>query len=257
MKVRVALAGLCAVAATSSLISMEEKGQGHSSFLVNCDKKIIGYAEQKNNFLVNMSIQCMFSRNKKDSHSLQLGFERASGAVPEVSEIVKVPCVLEKKHLVAKIIALQTLAEDKYRFKDSYFVKIQETADVGLSYIKDLCPTDYTNVFVNNNKRCLNFVVNNEKCITGYSRQNMEFSIKPSVFIGRNIIDILPLDEKDEDDIAVGFSTAAEENRTVKVPYELGEMDFVAKITALKTAEDNVLNYFVQVQEDQGLLFFF
>ena len=94
----------------------------------------------------------------------------------------------------------------------------------------------------------LNFIVDNNKCITGYSKQNMKFYKKSSEFLGKNILDVIPLDTKNRNALAFGFLHATEEEATVKVPYILEEMNFVATITALKT-EDRLFNYFVKVQE--------
>jgi hypothetical protein len=247
MKFCMAFASLCAVVATSSLMSMEQQGKVCSNFIVNHNLKIKGYSQyaaEPSEFM-NKRITRIFPLNHKDFESFQLGFRRASGAQPEISDIVKVPYTSDQKNFVAKIVALQTAEQDKHRMKDNYCVKLQEKAHVGENYIEFI---GY-NLFVNHSKRCLNFLVNNEKCITGFSRQNMEFAIKPSEFVGKNIIDILPLDEKDHNAVALGFCRAVEKEETVKVPYELNDMNFIAKITALKTAEENVRNYFVKIQE--------
>jgi hypothetical protein len=246
MKFRIVFAGLCAVAATSSLMSMEQQGKESSNFLLNHNFEIKGYSQcalEPSEF-VRKQITCVFPSDYKDVDGFYLGFVKAA-ARGETNEAVKFPSLLNQKNCVAKIIALKKAEERGLFFEGKYFVKLQEKAHVGENYTK--YSSDY-NVFVGHNNKRLNFLVNNKKCITGYSRQNMEFALKPSEFMGKNIIDLLHLDEKDHNAVVLGFSNAVEKEETVKVPYVLDAMDFVAKITALKM-RDAEYNYFVKVQE--------
>jgi len=85
-------------------------------------------------------------------------------------------------------------------------------------------------------------------CITSYSKQNMDLWVKPCDFLGKPIFDVFQLSNKDRNAIIVGCCTAIEKKATVKVPYELDEMNFIAKITALKI-EHTKYNYFVKIKQ--------
>jgi hypothetical protein len=100
-----------------------------------------------------------------------------------------------------------------------------------------------------NGKARLNFILDNDICITGYSKHNMKFAAKPSDFLGNSILNVVPLSKEDREAVVFGLSEAVEKKKTVKVPYVLNDMNFIAKITALKTAEKKQFNYFVKIQE--------
>lgn len=85
------------------------------------------------------------------------------------------------------------------------------------------------------------------QCIKGYSKQNMDFAVKPSKFLGEDITTVLPLSEKDRNAIILGFCRATEKEETVKVPYAFDKMEFLATITPLKKEQPEKYNYFVKV----------
>ncbi|HLJ30928.1 MAG TPA: hypothetical protein VKU36_00690 [Candidatus Babeliales bacterium] len=243
------------MSATSSLMSMEQS-KGHLNFIVNYNLKITGYSKQNMEFTMEPSefikkriTHVIPLENNKDWYSVKLGFTRAS-AVGETNQTVKVPYTLGQKNYVAKIIALRTSEQDIYTLKGNFFVKLQEEGKISEDYNNESMP-DHFNFWANDKKKCLNFLINNNHCITGYSRQNMDFAVKPAEFIGKNIIDILPLDEKDHNAVALGFKSAVEKEETIKVPYSLDALKFIAKITALKIG-DAEYNYFVEVKEPKN-----
>jgi hypothetical protein len=99
-----------------------------------------------------------------------------------------------------------------------------------------------------NKKERLNFLLDTEFCITGYSKENMKFRDNPVEFVGKSIFDVVPLAELDRTAIACGFGNAVTKKETVKVSYELDTMMFAAKITALKMGNKKY-NYFVKVTQ--------
>lgn len=94
----------------------------------------------------------------------------------------------------------------------------------------------------------LNFLCNHEFCIKGYSAQDMEYEIQPEAFIGKNIIDVVSLDERDKNAVHKGFDDAFNENKTVKVPYHLEGAAFLATITPFVKANKKN-NFFVKIQD--------
>jgi hypothetical protein len=94
----------------------------------------------------------------------------------------------------------------------------------------------------------LNFQLDDYTCITGYSSHNMGFYVKPSFFMGKSIFDVVPLSRADGEALAIGFSHAKEDKKTIAVPYTLEQKKFVAKITPL-IIKDEKLNFFVKIQE--------
>lgn len=97
-------------------------------------------------------------------------------------------------------------------------------------------------------KARLNFLVDSDQLILRYSKEHMDYFIEPSDFVGKDITEVVPLNETDRKAVLSGFGKAAEKNETVKVPYTLDSENFVAKITPLKR-ENSRYNYFVKVQE--------
>lgn len=98
------------------------------------------------------------------------------------------------------------------------------------------------------NKGRLNFITNHARLVRAYSAQDMKFDEKPSEFLGKNIIDVIPLTPLGRIIINQGFDDAAKENKTVVVPYDLGKATFLATITPL--IKDNKKNrFFIKVQE--------
>jgi hypothetical protein len=94
----------------------------------------------------------------------------------------------------------------------------------------------------------LNFQLDNSIKIRAYSAENMGFFIKPSEFLGKSIIDVVPLDDKDK--VVLALAEATETKKTVNVGYTLEQKEFVAKITPL-IVSDKKLNYFIKVQESK------
>ncbi len=56
------------------------------------------------------------------------------------------------------------------------------------------------------------------------------------MFLGKNIIDVIPLSENDKFTINKAFIQAFTENKTVKVPYDLKGAAFLATITPIVKA---------------------
>ena len=94
----------------------------------------------------------------------------------------------------------------------------------------------------------LNFLLDNNLCIKGYSKQNMNFEVKPADFTGKSALTVIDLDEKDHNALVAGYSKAVEKKETVKVPYTFDQKQFAAKITALKI-RDAEYNYFVKITQ--------
>jgi hypothetical protein len=89
----------------------------------------------------------------------------------------------------------------------------------------------------------LDFLVDGDLCIVGYSKENMKFLIPAKDFLGKNIIDVA--NSPDREPLALGFFNAKTNKKTEKVPYSLDQKRFLATITALKGSK---AEYFVKVQ---------
>jgi len=99
----------------------------------------------------------------------------------------------------------------------------------------------------------LNFVIEQDNLtIKASSAQGMKYYLDPKQFLGKNITEVLPLNETDYQNMTKGFQTAANENKTVYVLYALDENPYIAKITAV-TGEEYLPNdkvfFFVKVKE--------
>jgi hypothetical protein len=95
----------------------------------------------------------------------------------------------------------------------------------------------------------LNFVLNDDRSIRGYSQQNMNFFKKLDELAGKDIVDVIPLSEEDRTAVLLGFSRVDEKKETVKVSYSLEQQKFVATLTAVYVGPYDGYNYFVKVQE--------
>jgi len=101
-------------------------------------------------------------------------------------------------------------------------------------------------------KSRLNFTLNHLRCIKGYSAQNMNYDVLPQDFIGKNILDAVPLNENDYKALDKGLTKAVEKQITVCVPYSLKDKEslveskFLASITSV-IKENKKNNFFVKV----------
>lgn len=248
MKFHGVLASLVAVVATGSVMSMELEQQraGQLNFLVNEKLEII--ASSQNNMqlpegFVGKTITELFpstwGTTQDFNHGyLRLGFKDAlPSETGELNGTTQASYTFDMKQFVAKIVGLQMTAG---LTPCEYFVTVQEKAhkSTGLRLVTRL-----------KDKR-LNFLVDYKKCIRGYSRQNMDFALEPSEFIGKTIIYVLPLDKADRKAMISGFDAAGEQQKTVEVPYVFEGKGFVAMLTALETQNEGC-NYFVEVTEVQ------
>jgi len=93
----------------------------------------------------------------------------------------------------------------------------------------------------------LHFLVNNERCIKGYSAKGIEFYIPPTEFLGKKFFEAVPLSEQDSNNLKNGFDEAQKNNTNVEVPYILADIPYLAIITPL--TEDDGSTFFVEVQE--------
>lgn len=84
----------------------------------------------------------------------------------------------------------------------------------------------------------LNFILNNKYCIRSYSNQGLGFLVAPSTFVGRSILDVIPLNDDDKTAVKNALEISVKAKETVTVSYTLREQDknitFMAAITALK-----------------------
>ena len=96
------------------------------------------------------------------------------------------------------------------------------------------------------NKARLNFLTSHTGLIKGYSAQDMKFDKQPSEFVGKNILEVVPLNKRDKQAVNQGFNDALLENKTVKIPYDLEGAAFLATITPMVKANKKN-NFFVKV----------
>ena len=240
MKFRIAFASLFAVVATSCLMSMEEQNKACLNFVTGLDNCIVGHPKEIKPFSgLRTDLFCVMQPSTPEDF---LAFTNGIFDAVNKKETVKFPCSLQyldkndfvvKKNVVAKLTPLEAIQQMN---KKVLFIKIQEIA---------MTPQK--------SKKRLNFIVNNDKQIMAYSKENMEFAIEPSEFVGKSIIDVLPLSKEDREAVAQGFCATVEKNEAVKVPYLLEvlaeQKNFVAKIVALQYTEKDENMFFVKVQE--------
>ena len=237
---RIALVSLFAVVATSSLMSMEEQNKACLNFVTDVNCYIVGHPKTIEMVRgLRMDLFCVVQPSTPEDF---VAFTNGIFDAVNKKETVKFPCSLQypdkndfvvKKNVVAKLTPLEAIQQMN---KKVLFIKIQEIA---------MTPQK--------SKKRLNFIVNNDKQIMAYSKENMEFAIEPSEFVGKSIIDVLPLSKEDRESVAQGFCTAVEKNEVVKVPYLLDmlaeQKNFIAKIVALQYIEKDENMFFVKVQE--------
>ena len=94
----------------------------------------------------------------------------------------------------------------------------------------------------------LNFLLNSDLCIKGSSAQEMNYLVQPEELLGKNILYAVPLSEYDRNALRNGFNEAAQKEITVKVPYTLKGIRFLAEITPIIKANKKY-NFFIKVQE--------
>jgi hypothetical protein len=83
-------------------------------------------------------------------------------------------------------------------------------------------------------KSYLIFELNKQYDITGYFRQNIDFSILPTNCLEKNIFEALLLEDGDRKMLKYGFSRALEERtHSINVPYSLKNEQFMANICVI------------------------
>ena len=102
--------------------------------------------------------------------------------------------------------------------------------------------------------RSLNFLVDHNMRIRGYSQQNMDFLKKPSGFLGEFFLDVVaPLNHKDHSALVSAFVNSAGRKSTEKALYTFQGIDSTATITWVESTTYEVgINegyWFLKVQE--------
>jgi hypothetical protein len=100
-------------------------------------------------------------------------------------------------------------------------------------------------------EECLNFMLNASHCIKGYSAQSMTYYEKPEEFLGKKILDVVPLDINDRDSLDDGFKKAGIDKITMKVPYALKNKQFLATITPMLNAKNKCI-FFVKITKENN-----
>ncbi len=97
----------------------------------------------------------------------------------------------------------------------------------------------------------LNFLVNGERKIEQYSEEDMSYFTPPTEFVGKCILDVIPLGQSDRKNLTDGFDRATEEEITVAVSYVLHKKKFWTKITPLFKVSKKEPSFFVEVTEGE------
>src|SRR5437762_9897594 len=77
-------------------------------------------------------------------------------------------------------------------------------------------------------KESLHFILNGARSIKACSTQNMTYYAPPGDFLGKNILDVVPLDDEDRKLLNNGFEKAVKDKITMRVPYAIKNEQFVA-----------------------------
>jgi len=101
-----------------------------------------------------------------------------------------------------------------------------------------------------NGQERLNFLLSHSWRIKASSSQNMQYEVPRTEFLGKKITEAVPLSEYDAAAISKALTDAAQNQRTVKVPYSLNKKAFLATITPIIKANQKN-NFFVKVQDNE------